>query len=624
MGGSGLEDGGSVSVRKKGLGFLLVLAAIIGGILLLINDRLIEWAMEKAGTAVVGAKVEFDGVEFSITKVQLKWDRLQVTNPTDTWRNMLETRFAELDLALEPLFVKRFIVENMNLDSIRFDTRRRRNGAVPGKSPSSLGVVGRVRNRIESEFEALPAYRLLGRDDVNVDSIMRVLDLRTPGLIDSLRSQIDSLSSLWGDRAESPPGVEDLERIRDSLERINPQKLESPQEIANALAILSAVTERIDSLQKVYDGLAKEVRLDAQRVRAYDDRLGESIVGDYDRALRLAQLPEFTTAEVVRAVFGPALADKILTVLTYVGTARYYGEKIEKTSPPKREKPPRLSGQNIRYSAAREWPSFWVQSAGVSAIVAGIFGSGSLQDLATRQELTGRPTRLTLSGAKETGEELALNALLDYTEDIPLEDIDLNLQNVSFTGVEFLESAMPSFGIEGRGGLGGNFRFRGDSLGLEMNITILNPSLAMLDNNGEGIDAQLATFLKDAVEALSSLSLGANLRRTDQDFSLDFSSNVADALAARLREFAQGKLEEAKSEIRGRIEDKTVDERKAFSEDLTQTAQLLEAVAGDLEERIDGLDDIVGEKRSALEKKAGEEAEGKAKEEVEKRLKDLF
>ncbi len=120
------------------------------------------------------------------------------------------------------------------------------------------------------------------------------------------------------------------------------------------------------------------------------------------------------------------------------------------------------------------------------------------------------------------------------------------------------------------------------------------------------------------------MSPGANLRRTEQNFSLDFSSNVADALAARLKEYAPGKFREAENETRNRINEKVGEDRPAFSEDLTKTAQLLESAAGDLKGQIAGVESTIEEKRSALEKKAEAEVKEKAKEEAEKRLKGLF
>ena len=115
-------------MRTKGIIFLLVLFGLFLLIFFLLSDRWLERRMEFAGSALIGAKVEFDGVDFSFLNLHLKWDSLRVTNPDNTWKNIFETQKAEFDLDFLPLFSKKYIIENLQLEGLRFNTVRKTDG----------------------------------------------------------------------------------------------------------------------------------------------------------------------------------------------------------------------------------------------------------------------------------------------------------------------------------------------------------------------------------------------------------------------------------------------------------------------------------------------------------------
>ncbi|MFW6254196.1 MAG: hypothetical protein ACOC41_04635, partial [Chitinivibrionales bacterium] len=218
-------------MRKKGLIFLLIVIAVVGGFLLLFADKLVEWGMEKAGSAVVGARVEFSGVDLRVFSVSMSWDRLQVTNPQNTWRNLFETGYVELNLALEPLLLKRFVIQNMQTDSLRFNTERKTDGALPGNTTTDPGTVGRVQTLIYEELETLPGYQIANLEEINVDSIIRILSLQTPSVVDSLETATDSMRNYWNKQTDNLPSRQEIVALRRKLESIQAGEADTPEEI---------------------------------------------------------------------------------------------------------------------------------------------------------------------------------------------------------------------------------------------------------------------------------------------------------------------------------------------------------------------------------------------------------
>ena len=85
-------------MRPKGMIALLILVVLFGAVLYLLSGKLIERVLEKAGESAVGAKVEIDNLKFNLAELSISLDRLQVTNPNDTWKNLFETGRMSFDM----------------------------------------------------------------------------------------------------------------------------------------------------------------------------------------------------------------------------------------------------------------------------------------------------------------------------------------------------------------------------------------------------------------------------------------------------------------------------------------------------------------------------------------------
>ena len=85
-------------MRKKGIAALLIIAVIVIALIMIFTDQWLEKRLENLGSSIVGAKVEIDRLDVSLTGLHVRWDSLQVTDPKDTWTNMLATGKCEFDM----------------------------------------------------------------------------------------------------------------------------------------------------------------------------------------------------------------------------------------------------------------------------------------------------------------------------------------------------------------------------------------------------------------------------------------------------------------------------------------------------------------------------------------------
>ena len=121
-------------MRKKG-----IIAVLVFIILFLIaahffTDNWLERQIETYASGIVGAKVEIDDLDLNLLQLRAGWRRLQVADPNDTRRNVIETGAAKIDLSAEPLLYGRWIIEEMQLENLRSGTKRKTDGKLPEKA----------------------------------------------------------------------------------------------------------------------------------------------------------------------------------------------------------------------------------------------------------------------------------------------------------------------------------------------------------------------------------------------------------------------------------------------------------------------------------------------------------
>jgi len=116
-------------IRWSGIIAFIVIVGLITLFNLLFLDSIIERSLEKQASVVLGARVDIGDLDFDIFDLHLEMNDLQVTNPDRPMRNTLEMKTIVFDLTAVPLLKKKFVIENMTVKDIAFDTDRKTSGA---------------------------------------------------------------------------------------------------------------------------------------------------------------------------------------------------------------------------------------------------------------------------------------------------------------------------------------------------------------------------------------------------------------------------------------------------------------------------------------------------------------
>lgn len=606
-------------MRKKGIIFLVALIAVIFILSLIFTDWWLENQLEDVGSAIVGAKVEFDNVDFSLLGLHMRWDRLQVTDPQHTMTNMFETGKCDFDLGVIPLFSKKFNVENFEMQGLRFGTPRETDGKLTREEKEAQKkmpeFITSLRENLENEAARIPVFQLgqLGKK-LNVDSIYALVNLKSPQKIDSLQKASRQKFDQWQNRFQELPDEQDLDEIKIKLNAIDPGKISKVDELQDALKSANDIQKQLNDYKQNFQSIKSDFTADLKNIKATDDMVQSWIQSDYRRALSLAKLPDLSVQNVAKLVFGKRIIDKVNLVTRYVGTARYYSQKFQPA--PKKESPPRLKGMNIYFGKPNEPPKFWIKNIGLSGeIMQNIQLSGNVANIVSNQKIIGDPTTFSVGGEKGRS-SIKVNGVFNYLEDVSKENFSLNFNGISLRDVKLTDfPLLPSMIESGIGNLRANIDFSGTDFVSSVNFVGSQLRFGEPDPN-ENLDPRIVKVRNSIIQAINEIQFDATVEQQEGAFKFRISSNLDNLISSQLKNLVSGEVEQARQKIEQRIKGDVSKYREQLNTLIAQNTQKLTGQLESVESQLNQYDTRIDQVKKEIEKKIKEAAGGK--------LKDLF
>ena len=406
-------------LRKKGLGTLVIVALIIFVLSFIFSDIWLEKKLEEIGSSMIGAKVEFDKLDLSLIGMHLKWKRLQVTDPNETMKNMIETGTCELDLEFLPLISKKVIIENIEISDLRTGTQRDSDGSFKKKRLLSKdNFISKTMEHLENEVKTVPAFNLGDYSKkVNIDSVLSMINLQSPGRIDSLKEDLTVKYDNWETKLAGLEIEEDAKKLEAEINALDLKQIKTVESMQSALHSLNTIKESVNTLSGSLSETKQELTSDLSSMKNGLSDVDNWIKADYEQSMSLAKLPDFNTQNIAKLIFGKRIVNQVNTYLNYFATARHYAGKF-KSDDPKKENPPRLKGQDIYFYSKEARPDFWIKQIKLSGQTPDKLSlAGDVHHIVSDQHIIGETTDFKVGGSTKTGLNLSANGELNYLDE---------------------------------------------------------------------------------------------------------------------------------------------------------------------------------------------------------------
>ncbi|MDZ7725744.1 MAG: TIGR03545 family protein [candidate division KSB1 bacterium] len=608
-------------MRWKGIIFLIVTVVIVLVLGLIFSDEWFEARLEALGNAAVGARVEIDNLDLSLLGLHVRWDSLQVTHPRQTMENILTTGATEFKMQLVPLFSKNIIIENVQVINITSGTPRTTDGKLAKKKGDKKPTfVSKTMDRLQEQAGQAPAWNLDAMTkSVNVDSILKLLDLQTPQRIDSLSDELEHLYSKWDSTLTSDAWQSEYAQIDNKVQSIQPDKIKTVVQLEKTAETLKQVYDKIDSLKSFTLEAADSLQQDLSMTQRQVGRVDDWISRDMARALDKAKLPSISKENIGLFLFGPEIVKKVNSVLQITGQVRHYSAKL-KSDQPKKEKPPRFKGQTIHFTARQVDPSLWIKRVKISGTAAnGLLLDGQVNHIVSRQSLIGEPMTLSLQGRRADKAALTFSGEFNYLNE-PRESISVNVMEMPFAGVVLSDSKwLPQNVTKGKGQV---------SARLVMQEQRIEGSLDFAGRNmAFGFDQAArdswSELLQSVFVSADNIDIHANLVSDDASTEFKVRSNIDDFVVQQVRDRVGDQVMQARQEIEREITSRVDQERTKLNAMVDRQTRNLSSQMQTYTQEVERLESRLEEKRAQVLKRL-ESEKRKQTDKVKDKVKDLF
>ncbi|NOG44662.1 MAG: TIGR03545 family protein [Calditrichaeota bacterium] len=606
-------------MRKSGIIILLVIVGLFVAIGYLLTDSLFESLIEDTASDLNGAMVEIDDFDFSLAGPKMSWQRLQITDPANTMQNQIETGFTEFDLEFWPLLSGKFIIENFELSGIKTGTARENDGALPKTSKEITtkdSTIAKTQNKQKKQVEKEASFDISSASkNVNVDSIVSLLKLQSPAKLDSAKNVAEQNYAKWQEKIKSIDPGEDVAKIQDQIKAIDVKKVKDLDSFNKALSSVKEVRGSVDKLEKSYTDTKKDFDRDYSGASSVLGQLDDWVKDDYKNAMAMAKLPDFSTQNIAKMLFGQKIVNQVNEYLGYVGTARTYLNKF--SSNDKEEDPPRLKGQDIYFPTKNARPDFWLQKLALSGNLSEEMPlSGSVTDISSDPKMIGKPVEMDISGSS-TGREYGLKGQLNYLDSIPKENFTIDYNGFAINGMELSKSdLLPTAIKKGEGNIQASLNMNGDNFDGKIMFVSTKVEFAFATEKASG---KLASIVRDVFNETKNVNVDVLLKGRKGDLVFAVKSNLDDKLGNAFKKAAGKEVEQAKAKIRKKI-DKQVAAKKA------EVEKIINDNKKKLESQLAKYQDKIDEQKKQLDKKKKdiEDEKDKLGKKVKDKLKGLF
>lgn len=420
-------------MRNRFVFIVLVPSLVVAIVVVLFIDSWVESGLEYAGEQIVGARVEVDGLDVGLFPIAMGWDRLRVTDPSDTWTNLFETGRVQFSMDAGQLLRAKFIIETVRVDGFVLGTVRSSDGRL-AEPPPPLDAPGAGTDApfadqasavLRPSASSAPVFDLGRlRQQLNLDSLTNPANLETYRLVDSLKRQLAAAETEWRSTlAEVESTRERVSAIETQARSIDVRSINSVESAQRAFNTAQQTYDNarsaVQDLDRRKTNLTQSVNGFSSSIRSIDDVARR----DFARVVAAAKLPDVSMRGLAAIVLGGEILDRAHEYLGYVDLAR---ETIPKYTPkPDPDQLRRSEGVIVHFPEESSYPKWWIKEVVLSGGTdstrdpAYFYASGAVRNLTNDQRITREPITVDLRARKGDRTSASFEASFDRREDVP-------------------------------------------------------------------------------------------------------------------------------------------------------------------------------------------------------------
>src|SRR5690554_1524856 len=620
-------------MRKKAVlilcGFLIIftLSCFLWG------NALISLTLEHTLQAMIGAKVEIEGFRFRPFLLRVQMERMQITNPADTWKNLVSAQKIDFKLAPEPLFKGKTVIEQIIVEDLVFNEQRRTDGRI--KKKASAGS----KAKKESKLSRTIATMLILKPEtisanLDLEKITAAYQFKTDLSAARIKEEIDTYQEKWD------ANLGEVNQLKVELESLEEKaaKLKAPnnlQEFNTQLALVKEIQEAVEKIHTNLEAANDRFQKDNQALAEMIQGLSAEAEADYQALLALAKLPDLGGINFAEALLGETVFNASTVLIEVI-------DQLRNSLPAKEDKSarvkPRRGGQDIAFPRRNSYPRFLIKKIAISgrgtpgSSMDGFYANGMITGITGEPSLYGLPLTVALFAQTPQQAIFRLDGELNHVIPEFQDEINLTVQGLSLPQFDLGDSHyLPTKIFTGKVGIDAvaNMDPKGIKLGM-----VFNAKHIKTDFSGQPKPKDLiAEVVRKTLTDLEQVMLQYELAYSNGEFDIKISSNLNRLISQGLSETVGEKATRFTNDLRARVDDELHKQKSSlervkqdYQEKVDTKLNELQEHLGLSEQKLAAKQRELKEKKKALEnalQKKLDAEEKKLEEKVDKELRKL-
>ncbi len=536
---------------------IIVIPLLIGLIfgLFCFKDLMIEWSIVNSLQTVIGAKVEAHPVHFDPFSLTITIGNLQITNPNNTWRNLIEADNLKLGVAGKPLLWGKTVIEEINVEDLILNAPRKTNGKIKiYRLPGPLGEAQAKLNQDIAEIPSLNPEVLKGNLDLK--PLLANYQFKTHLDAKVINGKLDATKEKWDENlAKLQETKTKINELHQKLIAFQNQPVQTVADLKPKYDLLNSLKDQTITVQNQINSTVNGYQSEFNQLKTDIDYLKNSALADYHALMKLAKLPSLESFNFAEALFGKAILNEA-ALFTGLADQLQKMVPISLESPPK-EKHPR-GGQEISFPGQKVYPRLLIKHVSISgqstpdSKYRGYYAKGVVEGITTEPVVYGVPMQVKVFGQAPNKAYLDIKATLDNTKPQYRNQIYLNVGNLPVPEYKLPENKFfPDQIGSGMAKVKTDFRLTPGYYFLNMKISL--EDLVCKYNSKISADDLAAEIIRETLSGINRTSLDFQLESLNKKMKMKLDSDINELIAARFNQVVGEKLNKFKTEIMDRV-----------------------------------------------------------------------
>lgn len=539
-------------LRPAGVFGFVALCGILVLFWLFAVDWMLRVAIERGGTAVLGARVDLGSAKLTLVPMGFKLTRLQLTNPDKPMENIFELASASGRLDLEKMLVGHVIVDELTGEGLRFHTPRKYSGAIERSiQPDDTNA---------SESKAMPdfgAELTAFKDSLpSVDEVLANEKLATLDRVGALKERVQKERIELDRDLANLPDEKRLKAHGDKIVTLSQAEIKSVEDLQARKSELDMVKKDILRDKKALLELRAQLKTMKDGMAADFAALKELPQADLALLRSRYSLGGEGTSGLARMLFGNQITHWLgLLQSWYQRVAPWLPQSGDGEAGPTEIQSVRGTGRFVHFSTAQRLPDFLVRRASIDARLERGSVHFAARDLTHQPQILGRPLKIDAAGTDLSNvKRIAMSGTLDHTDiDKPTDTLNWSVQSWNLTDIVLSSSiSFPMSVKQAIADMTFTTALNGGELEVDGVATFRDATLS--SSALDGLSGRVAKVLMGIRDFDLAVTITGPFTAPDIELRSNLDTKLKDVLGGQLNEKRAELEQKLKSRLNGEVE----------------------------------------------------------------------